>query len=114
MVLIGDILLRVKQNLVNILLISYVIEIVPIRGFPDGDICKTTDFSKSSIVNIFCIFPQFCTSEVFICENYTRIFEFFGILLSKCPSIRGKRVYVSLHNLPISPRHELKIYFSSV
>ena len=29
MVLIGDILLRVKQNLVNILLICYVIEIVP-------------------------------------------------------------------------------------
>ena len=57
---------------------------------------------------------QFCTSKVLICENFTRIFEFFGVLLSKCPSIRGKMAYVSLHKLPHSLRNKLKIYSSSV
>ena len=76
------------------------------QSFSCGDICKTI---LTSNFNSYGIFPKFCTSKVFICEYYTRIFGLFGILLSKCPGNRGKMAYVSLHKLPHCLRNKLKI-----
>ena len=42
-------------------------------SFRDGDICKTTDFLKSSISKVFCLFPQFAppkSSSVRITQEY--------------------------------------------
>ena len=87
----------------NLLIILYYLINRSLKFYKDlsfgyGDICKTIlTLKKKWIFNVFCIFPHFCSSKVWVCDIFYKRFETLLSLISKWKPI--KRIFHIIRSL---------------